>query len=47
MEPDDLLCSRAAHDKNVLIRCAQWKISQSHPLKRTLALRSRIIRSLV
>ena len=28
MEPDDLLCSRNAHDKNVLVRRAQWKINQ-------------------
>jgi hypothetical protein len=29
MEPDDLLCSRNAHDKNVLVRRAQWKINQA------------------
>ena len=28
MEADDLLCSRNAHDRNVLVRRAQWKIHQ-------------------
>ena len=28
MEPDDLLCSRNAHDKNVLVGRAQWKLNQ-------------------
>ncbi len=34
MEPDDLLCSRNAHDKNVLVRHAQWKIHQPPSLQR-------------
>ena len=29
MEPDDLLCSRNAHDKHVLVRRAQWRINQA------------------
>jgi hypothetical protein len=28
MEPDELLCSRNAHDKNVLVGRAQWKLNQ-------------------
>ena len=34
METDDLLCSRNAHDRNVLVRRAQWKINQPPSLKR-------------
>ncbi len=37
METDDLLCSRNAHDKNVLVRRAQWKINQPPSLKRERA----------
>ena len=37
MEPDDLLCSRNAHDKNVLVRRAQWKINQPPSLKKERA----------
>ena len=33
MEADDLLCSRNAHDKNVLVRRAQWKITQAPSLR--------------
>jgi hypothetical protein len=29
MKPDDLLCSRNAHDKNVLVRRAQSRINQT------------------
>ena len=34
MEPDDLLCSRNAHDQNVLVRRAQWEINQAPSLMR-------------
>jgi len=34
MEPDDLLCSRNAHDQNVLVRRAQGEINQPPSLKR-------------
>ena len=34
MGPDDLLCSQNAHDQNVHVRCAQWKINQPPSLKR-------------
>jgi hypothetical protein len=34
MEADDLLCSRNAHDRNVLVRRAQWKISQPPSLEK-------------
>ena len=37
MEPDDLLCSRNAHDRNVLVRRAQWKIYQPPSLERERA----------
>jgi hypothetical protein len=37
MEADDLLCSRNAHDQNVLVRRAQWKIDQPPSLERDLA----------
>ena len=37
MEPVDLLCSRNAHDKNVLVRRAQWEINQPPSLKRKRA----------
>jgi hypothetical protein len=37
MEPDDLLCSRNAHDQNVLVRRAQWEINQPPSLKRKRA----------
>jgi hypothetical protein len=37
MEPDDLLCSRNAHDQNVLVRRAQWEINQPPSLKRKQA----------
>jgi hypothetical protein len=37
MESDYLLCSRNAHDRNVLVRRAQWKISQPPSLKRERA----------
>ena len=37
MGPDDLLCSQNAHDQNVLVRCAQWKINQPPSLKRERA----------
>jgi hypothetical protein len=30
-------CSQNAHDKNVLVRCAQWKINQPLSLKRRRA----------
>jgi hypothetical protein len=33
MEPVDLLCSRNAHDKNVLVRRAQWEINQPPSLR--------------
>ena len=33
MEPDDLLCSQNAHDKTVLVPCAQWKINQPPSLE--------------
>jgi hypothetical protein len=34
MEAGDLLCSRNAQDRNVLVRRAQWKINQPPSLKR-------------
>jgi len=34
MEADELLCSRNAHDKNVLVRRAQWKLNQPPSLGR-------------
>ena len=37
MEPDDLLCSRNAHDQNVLVRRAQGEINQPPSLKRERA----------
>jgi len=37
MEPDDLLCSRNAHDQNVLVRRAQGEINQPQSLKRERA----------
>ena len=37
MEPDDLLCSRNAHDQNVLVRRAQGEINQPPSLKRKRA----------
>jgi hypothetical protein len=37
MEAGDLLCSRNAHDRNVLVRRAQWKINQPPSLKRERA----------
>ena len=37
MGPDDLLCSQNAHDQNVHVRCAQWKINQPPSLKRERA----------
>jgi len=37
MGPDDLLCSQNAHDQNVLVRCAQWKINQPPSPKRERA----------
>ena len=37
MEAVDLLCSRNAHDRNVLVRRAQWKINQPPSLKRERA----------
>jgi hypothetical protein len=37
MVPDDLLCSRNAHDQNVLVRRAQGKINQPPSLKRERA----------
>jgi hypothetical protein len=33
METDGLLCSGNAHDRNVLVRRAQWKINQPPSLK--------------
>ena len=33
MEPVDLLCSRNAHDRNVLVRRAQWEINQPPSLR--------------
>ncbi len=35
--PDDLLCSRNAHAKTVLVPCTQWKINQPPSLKRERA----------
>ncbi len=37
MEPDELLCSRNAHDKNVLVGRAQWKLNQPPSLERERA----------
>ena len=37
VEPDDLLCSRNAHDQNVLVRRAQGEINQPPSLKRERA----------
>ncbi len=37
MEPDDLLCSRNAHDQNVLVRRAQGEINKPPSLKRERA----------
>ncbi len=37
MEPDDLLCSRNAHDQIVLVRRAQGEINQPPSLKREQA----------
>lgn len=34
MKADDPLCSQNAHDRNVLVRRAQWKIDQPSSLKR-------------
>ena len=33
-QADRSSCSQNAHDKNVLVRCAQWKISQPPSLER-------------
>jgi hypothetical protein len=37
MEPDELLCSRNAHDKDVLVGRAQWKLNQPPSLERERA----------
>jgi hypothetical protein len=34
MEPDDLLCSRNARSKTLLVGRARWKINQPPPIDR-------------